>query len=102
LQSVPLSRQVDRCPRSAAGSVYCRTGYWVTQHGYLGLFSLLVLGIIGVPLPDEAVLIFAGALVNKGDLRLVPTIASAVGGSMCGITLSYGFGRTLGLALLHK
>lgn len=76
--------------------------HWVTQHGYLGLFSLLVLGIIGVPLPDEVLLIFAGALVDKGDLRLVPTIATAFCGSMCGITLSYGVGRTLGFALLHR
>jgi membrane protein DedA with SNARE-associated domain len=76
--------------------------HWFVQHGYLGLFSLLVLGIVGAPFPDEVLLIFAGALVAKGDLELVPTIAVAFCGSMSGITLSYIIGRTLGLALLHK
>jgi membrane protein DedA with SNARE-associated domain len=33
---------------------------WIVQHGYLGLGSLLALGVIGVPVPDEVLLTFAG------------------------------------------
>ena len=75
---------------------------WVIQHGYVGIFSLLMLGIVGVPVPDEVLLAFAGYLVYKGKLQLVPTIVTAFLGSICGITLSYWFGRTFGVYLTRK
>jgi membrane protein DedA with SNARE-associated domain len=75
---------------------------WVTEYGYIGLFSLLTLGIIGAPIPDEGLLAFAGYLVYKGQLRLFPTMAAAFLGSVCGITLSYGLGRTVGNYLITK
>ena len=50
---------------------------WVTEYGYIGIFSLLTLGIIGAPIPDEGLLAFAGYLVYKGQLQLFPTMATA-------------------------
>ncbi len=74
----------------------------VTRFGYAGIFSLLLLGIVGLPIPDETLLLFAGYLVYKGDLRLFPTMAAAWLGSMCGISLSYVLGRAFGMfALRH-
>jgi len=75
---------------------------WVAHYGYAGIFSLLLLGIVGVPVPDEWLLTFAGYLVYKGDLRLLPAFASASLGSMCGISVSYGLGRSVGLFLIHR
>ncbi len=75
---------------------------WITQYGYVGLVSLLFLGILGIPVPDEALLTFSGFLVSKGDLRLVPTIASGFLGSSCGITVSYGIGRIFGVLFVKK
>jgi membrane protein DedA with SNARE-associated domain len=75
---------------------------WVAHYGYAAIFSLLVLGIVGLPVPDETLLTFAGYLVYKGDLRLIPTYASAVVGSMCGITISYILGRSVGIFLIHR
>jgi membrane protein DedA with SNARE-associated domain len=75
---------------------------WVTEYGYLGIFSLLTLGIVGVPIPDEGLLAFAGYLVYNGTLLLLPTMAAAILGSVCGITLSYGLGRTIGNYLITK
>jgi membrane protein DedA with SNARE-associated domain len=75
---------------------------WISQYGYLGIFSLLVSGIIGLPLPDEVLLTFSGYLVFKGRLALAPTIASAFLGSICGVTVSYIIGRTGGLFLVRK
>ncbi len=74
--------------------------HWVEQYGYFGLFSSLVLGIVGLPLPDEGLLTFAGYLVYKGNLTLSLTIVSAFLGSVCGISLSYFLGRTVGVYLL--
>ena len=75
---------------------------WVAQYGYVAIFTLLVLGIVGLPVPDEWLLTFAGYLICKGKLQLLPTIAAASLGSMCGISLSYGLGRTLGFYLIRK
>jgi membrane protein DedA with SNARE-associated domain len=75
---------------------------WVVRHGYLGLSSLLLLGIVGLPVPDETLLLFAGYLVYRGDLRLVPTVGAALAGSAAGITLSYAIGRTLGHSLVLR
>jgi membrane protein DedA with SNARE-associated domain len=75
---------------------------WVTQFGYIGIFSLLMLGIVGLPIPDETLLAFAGYLVYKGTLQLIPTLICALLGSVCGITLSYSLGRTVGICLINK
>ena len=75
---------------------------WVIEYGYLVIFSVLALGIIGAPIPDEALLAFAGYLVYNGQLQLVPTVVTAFLGSVCGITLSYGLGRTIGNYLITK
>ena len=61
-----------------------------------------MLGIVGIPLPDEVLLTFAGYLVFKGHLTLSLTIATAFLGSACGISLSYFLGRTVGLYLLVR
>ena len=75
---------------------------WVIEYGYIGIFSVLALGILGAPIPDEGVLAFAGYLVYEGKLQLFPILAAAFLGSACGITLSYGLGRTVGIYLVSK
>ena len=75
---------------------------WITQYGYLAIFSLLVLGIVGLPVPDETLLTFTGYLVFAGRLSLPLAFLSAFAGSACGITLSYTLGRTFGLTLVHR
>lgn len=75
---------------------------WVAQYGDAGIFLLLVLGIVAFPIPDETVLTYAGYLVFKGRLPLIPTLVSGLLGSVCGITISYVLGRTVGLYLIRK
>lgn len=75
---------------------------WVTTYGYAGLFVLLMFGIVGLPIPDETLLVFSGYLIFRGSLHPAGALAAAVGGSWCGISLSYGIGRTLGIGAVHK
>ena len=75
---------------------------WVTDYGYLAIFLMLVFGIIGLPIPDETMLAFAGYLVYRGDLNFVPTILVAFVGTSCGITSSFILGRTLGLRAIRR
>lgn len=75
---------------------------WVATYGYVAIFSLLVLGIVGLPVPDEFLLASCGFLVYEGHLYLIPTFFSALAGSACGITCSYMIGRTMGWKFLHS
>lgn len=74
----------------------------IKTYGYLGIFSSLTLGIFGLPIPDETILAFVGYLVSKQYFHPVPTLLTAFLGSICGITVSYALGRTLGLPLLER
>lgn len=75
---------------------------WISEYGYAGLFGLLVLGIVGLPVPDETLLVFCGFLISQARLHPVPTWFAGVGGSMCGISLSYAIGRTLQRGFIHR
>ena len=76
--------------------------HWIGQYGYAGIFSLLILGIVGLPVPDEWLLTFSGFLVFKRTLLFVPTFAAAFCGSACGITVSYTLGRIFDTYVLVK
>lgn len=75
---------------------------WIGQYGYAAIFLLLVFGIVGLPVPDETLLTFTGYLVFKGHLSLPLAFAATLGGSACGITVSYWLGRTFGMVLVHR
>ena len=73
---------------------------WITNYGYVAIVLLLMLGIVGLPVPDEALLTFVGSLSFKGDLQLVASLLTAFLGIACGITVSYELGRLFGLRVL--
>lgn len=75
---------------------------WIVQYGYLGLTALLMLGIVGLPIPDETLLVFSGFLIFQGKLRFVPTFVAAYAGAVSGITISYWLGRTLGRSVVER
>ena len=66
----------------------------VTHYGYFGIFFLLIFGIIGLPVPDEWLLVISGYLAFKNILGLFPVLAIAAFGSAGGLTVSYFLGRT--------
>jgi len=75
---------------------------WITQYGYVAIFALLVLGIVGLPVPDETLLTFVGYLIFRHKLELPLAFLSALAGSVCGISISYGLGRIFGMKLIHR
>ena len=75
---------------------------WVATYGYFAIFGLLILGIVGVPVPDEFLLTSCGFLIWRGSLHPVGTFLAAFAGSTAGITISYSIGRTLGWKFLHS
>jgi membrane protein DedA with SNARE-associated domain len=69
---------------------------WIAQYGYSAIFFLLIGGIVGVPVPDQLLLVISGYLVLTHSLSLVPTLLAAILGSIVGISLSYALGRGSG------
>jgi membrane protein DedA with SNARE-associated domain len=74
----------------------------IAQYGYPGLFAALVLGIAGLPIPDETLLVFCGYLISKGTMHIVFTWLTAFAGSCSGITVSYWIGRSAGHGFVHR
>ncbi len=61
-----------------------------------------MLGIVGLPVPDETLLMFCGYLIWRGRLHPVATFCAGLGGSACGISLSYFLGRTFGHRVANR
>jgi len=74
--------------------------HWIAAYGLGAIFVLLMLGVFGLPVPDETLLTFTGVLIGQRQLGFPSAWLVAASGSMCGITLSYVLGRTGGRAIL--
>ncbi|UFJ43208.1 DedA family protein [Brevibacillus humidisoli] len=75
---------------------------YIVAYGYFALFFLFFLGIIGMPLPEETLLVFSGFLVSIGQLELVQTILVCYLGSISAMTAAYWIGRVLGYPFVEK
>lgn len=75
---------------------------WILRYGYPGLFALLMLGIAGLPIPDETLLMFSGYLISRGRLNPFLSFAFSFAGSVSGISISYGMGRFVGQPVLFR
>ncbi len=70
--------------------------------GYLALFVVVVLGNVGVPLPEETVLALAGYLVWRGDMRFYVVLAVGIVSAVTGDNLGYWLGRRFGRQALPR
>ena len=76
--------------------------YFLANYGYLAIFCLLMLGIVGPFIPDDTILVLCGLAVRQGRLDLMTTLAVAYAGSLFGISLSYAVGRTGAVFVLRR
>ncbi len=74
----------------------------LTTWGYLGLFACVFIGNLGIPIPEETVMLVAGFLAGRSILQLkaiyAVVVVSAVTGDCCGFLI----GRTGGQRLLGR
>jgi membrane protein DedA with SNARE-associated domain len=75
---------------------------WLAHYGAPALFALLTLGVFGLPVPDETLLVFAGLMVARGELPPVPVATAALLGAVVGISVSFAIGRYAGLPLINR
>jgi membrane protein DedA with SNARE-associated domain len=65
----------------------------LAETGYIGLFLLMVGESMVLPIPSEAVMPFAGVLVQQGEFTWVGAILASSAGSLVGSYLSYLMGK---------
>ena len=74
----------------------------ISQLGYAGIFFLMMLESMIVPVPSEFVMPFAGFLVAQGSFNVVLVILVSTLGSITGSLLFYYIGTTGGLTLVQR
>jgi len=75
---------------------------YLTQYGYIALFVLLALGILGIPVPDETLIATFGGMIAQGHFHFAGALTVTFLGSMTGMMISYTLGRKLGKPLLDR
>lgn len=69
--------------------------HFIQSSGYLGIFSLMLLGSALIPIPSEVILPFAGFLTSKGVFLFTFVVAIAATGDLAGSWILYGIGYAL-------
>ncbi len=75
----------------------------IEQFSYPGIFAFFILGGIGLPVPEDAILVLCGFLISKNYLELVPAAIVAYIGVIASDFIIFSFGRKYGrLIITHK
>ncbi|WP_281886171.1 DedA family protein [Paenibacillus sp. YYML68] len=76
----------------------------IDQFGYVALYGLLALGIVGIPIPDEILMTTVGTLTIGHDpvMSFVPALLVSFAGAMTGMSVSYAIGRRVGKPFLYR
>lgn len=70
--------------------------------GYLGLFFGMMIESLNIPLPSEALMTFAGALVADGEFTFWAVVLAGTLGNVVGSVLNYYLGRYGGRPVVEK
>jgi membrane-associated protein len=74
----------------------------IHDFGYAALFFALWLGIVGMPIPDEVIVMTGGSVTASGTLQLIPAFLCTYFGVVSGLSLGYVLGRMVGTPILDK
>jgi membrane protein DedA with SNARE-associated domain len=75
---------------------------FIENVGYAGVFILMVLESMIMPMPSEAVMPFAGMLISDGQFTMAGVILYSTLGSIVGSLISYYLGYYGGRPLVEK
>jgi membrane protein DedA with SNARE-associated domain len=70
--------------------------------GYAGIFFLMLLESACIPVPSEAIMLFAGFNVAEGDMTMLGIVTAGVLGNVVGSWIAYAAGYYGRLELLEK
>ncbi len=75
---------------------------FIQEYGYPAITVLLALGIIGLPIPDETLMLFVGYLSSVHLISYTPSIVFSFIGSVAGMSVSYIIGKKIGFTAIEK
>jgi membrane protein DedA with SNARE-associated domain len=75
---------------------------FIDSVGLLGVFLLMLLESACIPVPSEAIMLFAGFNVSEGDMTLFGIVAAGVLGNVVGSWVAWAAGYYGRLELLEK
>jgi membrane protein DedA with SNARE-associated domain len=70
--------------------------------GYFAVFFLIVLGSLGLPLPEESILLLSGYLASTGFFKILYVIAFGLVGTVVGDNMAYWLARKKGLDFMLR
>ncbi|WP_010288959.1 DedA family protein [Kurthia massiliensis] len=74
----------------------------VEHYGPFIIFICLFFGVVGIPAPEETLVVIIGILIHQHTLPAIPSILCAFFGVLCGFLFSYTIGRYAGTPFLYK
>ena len=74
----------------------------IAHWGYFAIFLFVVLGNLGLPVPEESILILSGYLAWRQELRLPIVLGVGVLSAMAGDNLGYWLGRRYGQQAIEQ
>jgi membrane protein DedA with SNARE-associated domain len=77
-------------------------GELVNHWGYLAICLVIILGNVGLPIPEETILALAGYLVWKGRIRLALVLVVGIVSAIAGDNLAYWIGRHYGQGAISR
>jgi len=75
---------------------------FIGSAGVVAVYLLMTLESACIPIPSEAIMLFAGFSVSKGELTLFGIVAAGVLGNLTGSWIAYGVGYFARLDLLER
>ncbi|PZM63863.1 DedA family protein [Paenibacillus dendritiformis] len=76
--------------------------HWIGQFGYAALFFALWLGIVGMPVPDEVIVMTGGAVSGMNILLPLPAFVLTYLGVVSGLSVGFVIGRGVGVPILER
>jgi membrane protein DedA with SNARE-associated domain len=73
----------------------------IREFGYVGIALILILGGLGLPIPEEAPIILAAILTRNGQMSVLPAVASCLIGVLLGDFVVYLLGYCYGEKVLR-
>lgn len=77
-------------------------GVLLEHWSYLAIFLVVILGNVGLPVPEETILALAGYLVWRGELHAPYVVGVGILSATVGDNLGYWFGRRYGRAAIER
>lgn len=75
--------------------------FYIVNYGYITIFLSLILGLVGLPIPDEVLMSIIGYYSNTDKINFIIALCVAMFGTVFGMTISYCIGKYIGGKAVH-